>query len=125
MNTLDCCQEPSCYSGGEGFRKAFLRSVEECNQFGVAASNAKYQVSHDAALQLYGFKVSELGSNLSCWLGIWFDKTCPTVLSSIYLGPRLECVKLFGTRSNCIFTNFGGNSQVGGISKTYTLKTGR
>ena len=35
-----------------------MRSVGEYNNFGVAASNPKYQVPSGTALELYGFKVS-------------------------------------------------------------------
>ena len=35
-----------------------MRSVGEYNNFGVAASNPKYQVPSETALELYGFKVS-------------------------------------------------------------------
>ena len=51
-------QEPSKYVGTDAFRNAFLRSIDEYNNYGVAATNTKYQMSHDTAVLLYGFKVS-------------------------------------------------------------------
>jgi len=37
---------------------AFLRGVDEYNNYGAALSNPQLQVGREAALELYGFKVA-------------------------------------------------------------------
>lgn len=51
-------EEPGSFEGADGFRDAFLRSVDEYNSYGVAAMNPRYQVQKELAVQLYGFKVA-------------------------------------------------------------------
>ena len=51
-------QESGVYSGDDGFRAAFLRGVDEYNNYGIALSNPQLRVGHEAALELYGFKVA-------------------------------------------------------------------
>ena len=50
-------QDPAAYGDALGFRNAFLRSVGEFNQYGLALGNPKYQVPDELAVQLFGFKV--------------------------------------------------------------------
>ena len=52
-------QDPELYKGQDGFRDAFLRSVTEYNQYGLALGNAKFQIGSEAAIQLYGFKAGQ------------------------------------------------------------------
>lgn len=51
-------EEPAAFGGVHGFRDAFLRSIKEFNEYGVAAGNAKYQVGEDLAMQLYAFNAA-------------------------------------------------------------------
>lgn len=55
-------QEPAACAGKDGFRVAFLRSINEFNQYGIAAGNGKYQIPDDLGLQLFGFRVAWLCS---------------------------------------------------------------
>ncbi|CAJ1344536.1 unnamed protein product [Effrenium voratum] len=51
-------QDPNKFGGGDdGFRSAFLASINEYNSYGAAATNAKYQIDESTAMLLYGFKV--------------------------------------------------------------------
>ena len=52
-------QEPWLFTGKDGFRDAFLRSITEYNQYGLAAGNAKFQIGSEAAVQLFGFKAAQ------------------------------------------------------------------
>ena len=45
------------YDGPDGKRSAFLKAVQEYNNFGVATANPKLRVTEDAALELYAMKV--------------------------------------------------------------------
>ena len=56
--TVTVLQESGVYSGDDGFRAAFLRGVDEYNNYGIALSNPQLRVGHEAALELYGFKVA-------------------------------------------------------------------
>ena len=47
----------------DGYRTAFLRSISEYNDF---AGVARYQISEDSALQLFGFKVGFCFEVIDC-----------------------------------------------------------
>ena len=47
------CEEP-----GTDYRSAFLRAIDEYNDFGAAVFSAKLRVDPTTALNLYGLKVS-------------------------------------------------------------------
>lgn len=52
-------EEPHLYGESkEGFKNAFLRGIEEYNNYGTAATNSKYRIDATTGLQLWGFKVS-------------------------------------------------------------------
>lgn len=51
-------QEPTAFDGPDGFRDAFMRSIDEFNRYGLAAHNSRYQVPKELAVLLYGFKVA-------------------------------------------------------------------
>ena len=52
-------KDPNKYgSSAEGFKAAFMDAVSEYNSFGYAATNARYRVDDQAALELFGFKAS-------------------------------------------------------------------
>ena len=38
------------------FKLAFLKAIEEYNQFGQAAFSSRFRVDEQTALQMYGFK---------------------------------------------------------------------
>jgi hypothetical protein len=60
----------------DGFKLAFMDAIDEYNSFGFAATNPKYRVEQQAALELYGFKVT------------WICLHLPFIS---YLGPVVGC----------------------------------
>ena len=123
------------YDGPDGKRSAFLKAVQEYNNFGVATANPKLRVTEDAALELYALKVflvlhSKVWGNFSllgvCLARSKFDSTGSTqYLFDAAMGRstnrdawkqptpelRLGCMSLCGKNLNGICICFAGSNQ--------------
>ena len=65
-------QDGSLALEADGYRTAFLRSVSEFNEF---AGVARYQISEDSALQLFGFKVGFCFEVIDCHMINYYTTT--------------------------------------------------
>ena len=51
-------QDSLGYDGPDGKRSAFLKAVQEYNNYGAAVANPRLQITEDAALELFALRVS-------------------------------------------------------------------
>ena len=75
LTSIPHLQEPEKYIGDEGYKQAFLDAIAEYNSYGISASNPKYRVDDQQALDLFGFKATLLIITLNCWLKLmnWLE----------------------------------------------------
>lgn len=118
MQTNSNCEQQSSLSDQENpgrkddaaaYKAAFYQAVDEFNEFGLAAGNARYKIEDSLAEQLYLFKVSWMrlhflvsafDTMLQCWQVI--QSGCAQKLTH---GSRSASMIEFGRSWNSISTS--------------------